>query len=70
MSLHPTCQTDGGLDMGGAGMDPASYFLLLTTKFMLASSGMDVTISINSVALKYATHNKTMHSTQEETTAD
>lgn len=51
-------------------MDTTSYSLLLTTKFMLASSGMDVTVSVNSATLKYSPHNRTMHSTQEETTAD
>lgn len=49
-------------------MDPASYSLLLTTKFMFASSGMAMTVSVNSVKLKYSPH-KIKHSIWEETTA-
>lgn len=51
-------------------MDPTSYSLLLTTTFKLASSGMDMMVTVTSVTLQYSPHNKTMHSTQEETTAD
>lgn len=42
-------------------MDPTSHSLLLTAEFVFASSGMDMTVSANSVTLKYHKQNKAQY---------